>query len=94
VELVQAIDEHRKCAAKSGETPQNAVQIMEAYAAHRRSVAAQVIDMVEGMTEMETGGGGWGPYFRITALWAVFKVPFVNGMIAWRLSGLGHAKQT
>ncbi|KAJ7826845.1 FAD/NAD(P)-binding domain-containing protein [Mycena leptocephala] len=61
VELAQAIDEHRKSAAKSGETPQNAVQIMEAYAAHRRSVAAQIIDMVEGMTEMETGGGGWAP---------------------------------
>ncbi|KAJ7275931.1 FAD/NAD(P)-binding domain-containing protein [Mycena rebaudengoi] len=96
IELAQAIYAHRKSAfgvEKSG-TTRDDVQIMDAYSAHRRSVAAQVIDMVENMTQVEKGGQGWGPYLRVTALWAVFKVPFVNGVLAWKLSGLGHAKKT
>ncbi|KAJ7679618.1 FAD/NAD(P)-binding domain-containing protein [Mycena rosella] len=96
IELAQAIDEHRRSAfdAEKSGTPHDAVQIMDAYSTHRRSVAAQVIDMVESMTQVEKGGQGWGPYFRVTALWAVFKVPFVNGVLAWKISGLGHAKKT
>ncbi|KAJ7328038.1 FAD/NAD(P)-binding domain-containing protein [Mycena albidolilacea] len=95
IELAQAIDEHRKSsldAEKSG-TTHDAVQIMDVYSTHRRSVAGQVIDMVESMTQVEKGGRGWGPYFRTTALWFVFKVPFVNGVLAWKISGLGHAKK-
>ncbi|KAJ7835097.1 hypothetical protein B0H14DRAFT_2797132, partial [Mycena olivaceomarginata] len=94
IELAQVIDEHRKSsldAEKSG-TTHDAVQVMDAYSTHRRSVAGQVIDMVESMTQVEKGGRGWGPYFRTTALWFVFKVPFVNGVLAWKISGLGHAK--
>ncbi|KAJ7084931.1 FAD/NAD(P)-binding domain-containing protein [Mycena epipterygia] len=96
IELARAIDEHRKSsldAAKSG-TTHDAVQIMEAYSTHRHYVAAQVIDMVESMTQVEKGGQGWGPYFRVAALRAVFKVPFVNGMLAWKISGLGYAKKS
>ncbi|KAJ7144355.1 hypothetical protein C8R44DRAFT_657808 [Mycena epipterygia] len=102
VELAQAIEAHRKAASASnldGEKSggmahgHDAVQIMDAYSTHRRAVAAQVIDMVESMTQVEKGGQGWGPYFRVTALWAFFKVPFVNGALAWRISGLGHAKK-
>ncbi|KAJ7275913.1 FAD/NAD(P)-binding domain-containing protein [Mycena rebaudengoi] len=94
VELAQVIDAHRKSTfgvEKSG-TTREGVQIMDTYSAHRRSVAAQVIDMVERMTQMEKGPGWW-PYFRVTALRAVFKLPFVNGVVAWQLSGLGHAKK-
>ncbi|KAJ6529558.1 FAD/NAD(P)-binding domain-containing protein [Mycena vulgaris] len=95
IELAQVIDEHRKSAfdvAKYG-IRHGAAQIMDAYSTHRRSVAAQVIDMVETVTQLEQGGQGWGHYFRVTALWAVFKMPFVNGVWAWEISGLGHAKK-
>ncbi|KAJ7275929.1 FAD/NAD(P)-binding domain-containing protein [Mycena rebaudengoi] len=95
VELAQVIDQHRKSAfgAEKSGTTRDDVQIMDAYSAHRRSVAAQVIDMVERMTQVEKGGQGWGPYLRVTALKAVFKLPFVNGVVAWQLSGLDHAKK-
>jgi hypothetical protein len=49
--------------------------------------------MVERMTQVEKGGQGWGPYLRVTVLKAVFKLPFVNGVVAWQLSGLDHAKK-
>ncbi|KAJ7731061.1 FAD/NAD(P)-binding domain-containing protein [Mycena metata] len=95
VELAQVIDEHHRSAfdAEKSGTTHDAVQIMDAYSTRRRSVAAQVIDLVESMTQVEKGGRGWGPYFRVTALWAIFKVPFVNGVLAWKISGLGHAKK-
>jgi 2-polyprenyl-6-methoxyphenol hydroxylase-like FAD-dependent oxidoreductase len=92
-ELAEAIDAHRQAALGVEKTPVDAVQIMDTYSTHRRSVAREVIDMVEAMTEVEKGGAGWGPFFRVTALWLFFKVPFVNGVLAWKLSGLGHAKK-
>ncbi|KAJ7931128.1 FAD/NAD(P)-binding domain-containing protein [Mycena leptocephala] len=92
-ELAEAIDAHRQAALGVEKTPVDAVQIMDAYSTHRRAVAREVIDMVEAMTEVEKGGAGWGPFFRVTALWLFFKVPFVNGVLAWKLSGLGHAKK-
>ncbi|KAF7354215.1 FAD/NAD(P)-binding domain-containing protein [Mycena venus] len=96
IELAQAIDEHRRSAfnAEKSGTTHDAVQIMDAYSTHRRSVAAQVIDMVESMTQVEKGGRGWGAYLRVTVLWAVFKLPFANCVFAWKISGLGHAKKT
>ncbi|KAJ7677417.1 FAD/NAD(P)-binding domain-containing protein [Mycena olivaceomarginata] len=84
IELAQAIEEHRKCAVdaeKAGTYNLKAVQIMDAYSMRRRAVAAQVINM------------GWGAYLRLKYLWALFKVPFMNGVFAWQLSGLGHAKK-
>ncbi|KAJ7682486.1 FAD/NAD(P)-binding domain-containing protein [Mycena polygramma] len=97
-ELAQAIDEHRNAALAAGKesgsgTRHDSVQVMDAYATHRRAVAREVIDMVESMTEVEKGGPGWGPYLRTTALWIFFKVPYVNSVLAWKLSGLGHAKK-
>ncbi|KAJ7716474.1 FAD/NAD(P)-binding domain-containing protein [Mycena maculata] len=91
-ELAQAIDEHRNAALTAG-TRHDAVEILEAYSTRRRAVARKVIDMVEDMTQTEKGGAGWGPYFRLTALWFVFKMPFVNSLAAWKISGLGHAKK-
>ncbi|KAF8142592.1 FAD/NAD(P)-binding domain-containing protein [Mycena galopus ATCC 62051] len=95
-ELAKAIDAHRNAsleAEKSGNR-HDAVEILDAYSTHRRTVASQVIDMVESITEVEKGGAGWGPYFRVSALWLLFKVPFVNSLLAWKISGLGHAKKT
>ncbi|KAJ7154026.1 FAD/NAD(P)-binding domain-containing protein [Mycena crocata] len=98
-EVAEAIDRHRNAALAGGKsgngngTRHDAVEIMDAYSTHRRAVAREVIDMVEGMTEVEKGGAGWGPYLRVTALWAFFKMPFVNGLLAWKLSGLGHARK-
>ncbi|KAJ7440516.1 hypothetical protein B0H11DRAFT_1933684 [Mycena galericulata] len=77
-------------AEKSGD---HAAGILDAYSTRRRAVAREVIDMVEGMTELEKGGAGWGPYIRVAALRLLFSVPFVNGIIAWQISGLGHAKK-
>jgi 2-polyprenyl-6-methoxyphenol hydroxylase-like FAD-dependent oxidoreductase len=92
-ELAEAIDAHRQAALGVEKTRVDAVQIMDTYSTHRRAVAREVIDMLEVMTEVEKGGVGWGPFFRITALWLFFKVPFVNGVLAWKLSGLGHARK-
>ncbi|KAJ7643790.1 FAD/NAD(P)-binding domain-containing protein [Roridomyces roridus] len=92
VSAAQAIDEHRNAALGEGKG-RDAVEIMDGYSTRRRAVAREVIDMVEGMTELEKGGAGWIPYLRVTALWMMFKMPFVNGMLAWKLSGLGHAKK-
>ncbi|KAJ7660756.1 FAD/NAD(P)-binding domain-containing protein [Mycena polygramma] len=95
-ELAQAIDEHRNAALAAGEERKASdldTKIMDAYSTHRRAVARKVIDMVESMADVENGGAGWGDYLRTTALWIIFKMPFVNGMMAWNLSGLGHAKK-
>ncbi|KAJ7872525.1 FAD/NAD(P)-binding domain-containing protein [Mycena olivaceomarginata] len=94
IELAQAIEEHRKCAVDAEKAgTYKAVQIMDAYSTRRRAVAAQVINMVDRITEVEKGGQGWGAYLRLKYLWALFKVPFMNGVFAWQLSGLGHAKK-
>ncbi|KAJ7153998.1 FAD/NAD(P)-binding domain-containing protein [Mycena crocata] len=94
-ELAEAIGKHRNAALVGVKTGagNDAVEILEEYSARRRAIADKVIDMVGGMTEFENGGAGWGPYFRGISLWALFKIPFVNALIAWRLSGLGHAKE-
>ncbi|KAJ6588075.1 FAD/NAD(P)-binding domain-containing protein [Mycena capillaripes] len=94
-ELAEAIDAHRNAAldAEKAGARRDAVEILDAYSTHRRAVASQVIDMVENMTQVEKGGSGWGPYLRVSALWFFFKVPFVNSVLAWKLSGLGHAKK-
>ncbi|KAJ6545178.1 FAD/NAD(P)-binding domain-containing protein [Mycena capillaripes] len=94
-ELAEAIDAHRKAtldAEKIG-AKRDAVVILDAYSAHRRSVASKVIAMVEDMTEVEKGGSGWGAYFRVSAVWLACKIPYVNSLMAWRMSGLGHAKK-
>ncbi|KAJ6458175.1 FAD/NAD(P)-binding domain-containing protein [Mycena sanguinolenta] len=95
-ELAQAIDAHRTAAldAEKSGTRHDAAEIFDAYSKRRRAVASQVIDMVESMTQVEKGGSGWGPYLRVSALWLLFKMPFMNGSFAWKLSGLGHAKKT
>ncbi|KAJ6528912.1 FAD/NAD(P)-binding domain-containing protein [Mycena capillaripes] len=94
IELAQAIEEHRKCAVDTEKAgTHKAVQIMDAYSMRRRAVATQVIDMVDRMGEVEKGGQGWGAYLRLKFLWALFKMPFMNGVFAWQLSGLGHAKK-
>ncbi|KAF7318542.1 FAD/NAD(P)-binding domain-containing protein [Mycena chlorophos] len=69
----------------------DAVELFDAYSTRRRAVAKTVIDMVEGMTELERGGDGWDQWFRMNALWLAFKIPFINSTVAWQLSGLGHA---
>ncbi|KAJ6466668.1 FAD/NAD(P)-binding domain-containing protein [Mycena vitilis] len=92
-ELAQAIDEHRKVAL-AGKTHSSGSTIMDAYSTRRRAVARKVIDMVDDMSKLENGGPGWGSSLRATLLWAVFKLPFVNRMVAWNLSGLGHAKKS
>jgi 2-polyprenyl-6-methoxyphenol hydroxylase-like FAD-dependent oxidoreductase len=89
-ELAEAIDAHRLGVEK---TRVGAVDIMDAYSTRRRAVAREAIDMVERMTAVEKGGVGWGPFFRVNALRLLFKLPFVNGVVAWQLSGLGHAKK-
>ncbi|KAJ7108357.1 FAD/NAD(P)-binding domain-containing protein [Mycena crocata] len=94
-ELAEAIYKHRDLVPVGGkEADGDAVKILEEYSARRRAIARGVIDMVDDMTKFENGGAGWGTYLRSIGLWAVFKLPFVNGMIARRLSGLGHAKKT
>ncbi|KAJ7061713.1 FAD/NAD(P)-binding domain-containing protein [Mycena amicta] len=96
-ELAQAIEAHRGASLSAEKLTSgkanDAVEILDAYSTHRRAVATQVIDMVEGMTQVEKGGRGWGAYFRVSALWFLFKVPWVNGVLAWKISGLGHAKR-
>jgi 2-polyprenyl-6-methoxyphenol hydroxylase-like FAD-dependent oxidoreductase len=93
VALAQTIEEHRKSAVDAEKSAHGAAQIMDAYSTRRGSVAAQVIDMVERIGEVENGGQGWGPYLRAAVLWAVFKLPFVHGLVARQLSGLGHSKK-
>ncbi|KAJ7219643.1 FAD/NAD(P)-binding domain-containing protein [Mycena rebaudengoi] len=88
VELAQVIEAHRK----SG-TTQEGDLIMDAYSDSRRSVAAKLIDLVEKMSPLETGGQGWRFTLESLMVWVVMKVPFARGMIAWQLSGLGHAKK-
>ncbi|KAJ7682488.1 FAD/NAD(P)-binding domain-containing protein [Mycena polygramma] len=92
-ELAQAIDAHRNVAF-AGKAPSSGdTNIMDAYSTRRRAVARKVIDMVDDMSKLENGGPGWGSSLRATLLWMVFKMPFVNRMVAWNLSGLGHAKK-
>ncbi|KAF7348885.1 FAD/NAD(P)-binding domain-containing protein [Mycena venus] len=94
IELAQAIEEHRKCAVDAEKAgAHKAVQIMDAYSTRRRTVALRVLNMVDHMTEVEKGGQGWGAYLRLKFLWALFKMPFMNGIFAWQLGGLGHAKK-
>ncbi|KAJ7682495.1 FAD/NAD(P)-binding domain-containing protein [Mycena polygramma] len=59
----------------------------------RPVVARKVVDSVVEMGKFENGVPGWGSYLRGTFLWMAFKLPFVNRMAAWNLSGLGHAKK-
>ncbi|KAJ6466663.1 FAD/NAD(P)-binding domain-containing protein [Mycena vitilis] len=92
-ELAQAIDEHRKVAL-AGEARNSGDTIMDAYSIRRRAVARKVIAMVDDMSKLEDGGPDWASYLRGTFLWVIFKMPFVNRMIAWNLSGLGHAKKS
>ncbi|KAJ6511970.1 FAD/NAD(P)-binding domain-containing protein [Mycena vitilis] len=88
-ELAQAIDEHRDAGA--GKSHSGDTGIMDVYSARRRAVARKVIDMTDGMAAIENGGTGWGTYFRACAAWMFFKMPFVNGLMVWNVSGLGHA---
>ncbi|KAJ7682487.1 FAD/NAD(P)-binding domain-containing protein [Mycena polygramma] len=93
-ELAQAIDEHRNAALAAGNAHSSGdTSIMDAYSTRRRAIARKVIDMVDDMSKLENGSPGWGSYLRATLLWMAFKLPFVNGMMAWNLSGLGHAKK-
>ncbi|KAJ7682494.1 FAD/NAD(P)-binding domain-containing protein [Mycena polygramma] len=94
-ELAQAIDEHRTAALAAGKAHSSGnTSIMDAYSTRRRAVARKVIDMVVDMGALENSSPGWRSYLRGTFLWMVFKLPFVNGQIAWNISGLGHAKKT
>ncbi|KAJ7496163.1 FAD/NAD(P)-binding domain-containing protein [Mycena galericulata] len=90
-ELADAISAHR--VSTSEKSAVDAAGVLDAYSTRRRAVAREVIDMVERMTQVEKGGAGWGPYMRVAALRLLFSVPFVNGIIAWQISGLGHAKK-
>ncbi|KAJ6466664.1 FAD/NAD(P)-binding domain-containing protein [Mycena vitilis] len=93
-ELAQAIDEHRNTAHAAGKVHNiGDTSIMDAYSSRRRAIARKVIDMVDDMSKLENGSPGWGSYFRATFVWMVFKMPFVNGVMVWNLSGLGHAKK-
>ncbi|KAJ7501042.1 FAD/NAD(P)-binding domain-containing protein [Mycena galericulata] len=95
-EAAEAISAHRAAGAALGTSEKGAVDaagVLDAYSTRRRAVAREVIDMVERMTQVEKGGAGWGPYMRVAALRLLFSVPFVNGIIAWQISGLGHAKK-
>lgn len=85
-EAADAIDAHRNAAAEKND----AVQVLDTYSTRRRALARETIDMVEGMTQLEKGGSGWVPYLRVMGLWLFFKVPFVNGMLAWKVAGLHH----
>ncbi|KZV83645.1 FAD/NAD(P)-binding domain-containing protein [Exidia glandulosa HHB12029] len=58
----------------------------------RRAIAAKVIAMVENMTDVERGGSGWVPWFRVGLLRLAFRVPFVNSLIAWQISGLVYVR--
>ncbi|KAJ7645631.1 FAD/NAD(P)-binding domain-containing protein [Mycena polygramma] len=88
-ELAQAIDEHRRAEKTHSED----TGIMDAYSARRSAVARKVIDMTDGMAAVENGGTSWGAYFRACATWMLFKMPFVNGIMAWHVSGLAHARK-
>ncbi|KAJ7478974.1 FAD/NAD(P)-binding domain-containing protein, partial [Mycena latifolia] len=94
-ELAEAIDAHRKGAldAEKLGAKRDAVEIFDAYSTHRRSVASEVIAMVQDMTELEKGGSGWGFSLRVNAVRLATKIPYVNSLFAWRISGLGHAKK-
>ncbi|KAJ7108355.1 FAD/NAD(P)-binding domain-containing protein [Mycena crocata] len=95
-ELAEAIDKHRKAvlAGEKSGTASDAVEILEKYSTRRRAIARDVIDMVNGMSQFENGGAGWGTYLGGIALWMLFKIPFVNGLLMWRISGLYHARKT
>ncbi|KAJ7511465.1 FAD/NAD(P)-binding domain-containing protein [Mycena galericulata] len=93
-ELAEAIGEHRAAALGTAEkSGHSAAGALDAYSTRRRAVAREVIDMVERMTALEKGGAGLGPYMRVTMLRLLFRMPFVNGIVAWQISGLGHAKK-
>ncbi|KAF7319916.1 FAD/NAD(P)-binding domain-containing protein [Mycena kentingensis (nom. inval.)] len=85
-EVAEAIGTHRQTAADSAE-------VFEEYSTRRRATAREVIEMVENMTNFEKGGDGWGHYLQTKMVSTMMKVPMFTGRIAWRLSGLGHAKK-
>ncbi|KAJ7638230.1 FAD/NAD(P)-binding domain-containing protein [Roridomyces roridus] len=89
-ELAEAIHEHRN-ASLAEKTDSG--RILEAYSTHRREFASQVVEMVHGMTAVEAGGIGWAPYLRLCGLWTVTRLPFMQGVLAWQLSGLGRIKK-
>ncbi|KAH7101806.1 FAD/NAD(P)-binding domain-containing protein [Auriculariales sp. MPI-PUGE-AT-0066] len=94
VELAEAIDAHRGVGGeKAGAGQDDDTGIFQAYSTRRRAIARETIDMVEGMTQLEKGGAGWVPWLRVMGLWLFFKVPGVNGMLAWKVSGLQHRKK-
>ncbi|KAJ6477141.1 FAD/NAD(P)-binding domain-containing protein [Mycena vitilis] len=92
-EIAEAIDEHRTAALAGKAHSSGDSSIMTAYCTRRRAIARKIIDMVDQMSKLENGAPGWGSSARATLLWMVFKMPFVNRMVAWNLSGLGHAKK-
>ncbi|KAF7325115.1 FAD/NAD(P)-binding domain-containing protein [Mycena kentingensis (nom. inval.)] len=88
-ELAEAIATHRAQPAEA-ETD----EVFEAYSTRRRDIAQQVIAMVDRMTESELGAGdGWGPYIRQRLVRLAAKVPAVNAMLAWQVSGMAYRKR-
>ncbi|KAJ7638229.1 hypothetical protein FB45DRAFT_902324 [Roridomyces roridus] len=82
--LAEAIQRHRNADSDT--------RVLEEYSERRRVVACQVVDLAQGITTFEAGGPGWAPYLRAVAMWAFFKVPFMNEKMAWKISGLGYKK--
>ncbi|KAF7296219.1 FAD/NAD(P)-binding domain-containing protein [Mycena chlorophos] len=91
VELALLIEEHLSGVSSSGvEKPRDAVELFDGYESRRRSVARQVIDMVSEMEELEGGGVDWKSWVHVNVLWTISRLPFMNGIMAWRVSGLWH----
>ncbi|KAF7320596.1 FAD/NAD(P)-binding domain-containing protein [Mycena chlorophos] len=65
----------------------------QTYNNNRRSAAKQVIAMVRDMTQAERGEETWVAWAKLKALGLALKVPKVNAMMAYRVSGLGYAKE-
>ncbi|KAF7288313.1 FAD/NAD(P)-binding domain-containing protein [Mycena chlorophos] len=85
-ELADAIAEHYTSGSFADATP------LETYETNRRSAAKSVMEMVRDMTETERGRETWAAWIKLKVLGLALSVPMVNGMMAWKLSGLGYLK--
>ncbi|KAF7300366.1 FAD/NAD(P)-binding domain-containing protein [Mycena chlorophos] len=90
--LAEAIAEHHSAMACLTDSRKAAAreEIFSRYEQRRMAVAREVIFVAEEMAKVEKPAPGWAGWVRTNLLWLLLKIPAVNQMAAWRLSGMKY----
>nr|GAT54535.1 FAD/NAD(P)-binding domain-containing protein [Mycena chlorophos] len=90
--LAEAIAEHHgamSCSTDSRKALEEG-DIFSRYEQRRMAVAREVSFVAEEMAKVEKPEPGWAGWLRTNLLWLLLKIPAVNRMAAWRLSGMKY----